>query len=71
MVFKPQRYKSKTDFFYFLEAQNPVPKDILSCFRLYLLRPSGLQEDIGSIRATKEVLYFSSLLNTICSHARF
>ena len=35
----------------FFGAPNPVSKAILSRYRLYLLRPTGLQEDIGSIGA--------------------
>jgi hypothetical protein len=40
--------------FYFFEAHNLIPNAILSRFRLYLLRPPGLQEDIGSIGAKNE-----------------
>ena len=45
-------------FFFKLEAHNHVSKDILSRFRLYLARPSGLRKDIGSIGAILHVLFF-------------
>ena len=36
---------------FFLEAPNPFSIQNQSRFRLYLLRPTGLQEDVGSIGA--------------------
>jgi hypothetical protein len=42
----------------FFVAPNPVSKAIFSRYRLYLLRPTGLQEDIGSIGAKFDVFFF-------------
>jgi hypothetical protein len=43
---------SELHFFLFLEAHNPFSVQVQSRFRLYLLCPTGLQEDIGSTGAT-------------------
>jgi hypothetical protein len=49
-----------------LEAHNPVPKAILSRFRLYLPCPSGLREDTGSIGARLDVLFFRRNFVELC-----
>jgi hypothetical protein len=48
-----------SDFiFCLLEEHKSLPKDNLPRFRLYLTRPSGLREDIGSIGSRIDILYF-------------
>ncbi len=56
---------SELHFFLFLEALNPFSVQVQSRFRLYLLRPTGLQEDTGSTGATIHKL-FSVEIDSIC-----